>query len=353
VESKLTRKTISGFLELRDDHFDLVRAFFVVSMVLTHTFEMFYLPDYNRNYTFFVTVGFVFLSGLTNSARYTRRVHAEPFESLEKLSRRALKLVVLFIVCNIIILTILPARFYEMARLSTLRLAESALFGLNQSAFGFDILVPIAVTTFLCWFFLRARSRWSLLYGLCFLALLLPMETLPIDSVNSFGVKLVLIGLIGSSLGQFLSELDWDVFLRVLGKIRTMVITGVAIILYYLLLAEFTVKGAAIVYFIHVIPTIVIGLFVYLASMNMGLLGHGLIKLPVSLLSRHMLFAYLFHILVINMVFFVVPKRSLSFSMCVLFSFLILLVTIVTCSSIDPISKRFSLAGKAYSLFFR
>ena len=44
----------------RDQNFDFCRSFLVISMIFTHVFEVFYLYDYDRRITLFVTIGFVF-----------------------------------------------------------------------------------------------------------------------------------------------------------------------------------------------------------------------------------------------------------------------------------------------------
>ncbi len=62
----------------RDGNLDVTKTFLVISMVFTHAFQCYLLGDYNRHFTYYVTVGFIFISGYMYSAVYAERMLNEP-----------------------------------------------------------------------------------------------------------------------------------------------------------------------------------------------------------------------------------------------------------------------------------
>ena len=342
------------FLESKDLDFDVTRAFLVLSMVTAHVFEMFYAPDFNRHYVYYILVGFVLLSGFTVSVRYGEKVITDPMKYLSTYLQRFLKIFGLFLICNLCIMGLFPARFQPLTNLGFLSIISAIILGSRQAIFGFDVLIPIAFTILLSWFLLVIRSsKWAIPAVIVFLTLLLFVEKFNVAVLNSYGIKLTFAGLIGTILGKVVGGLDWGNLTRKLQKSLALILLAAGLFLYYFGLAVLTKKGSLMILSIHVIPSIVILLFIYLASKRAGFGSITPVQMISSLLSKHMLFAYLFHILVINILFSVIDEDSLDFFSSLLLSAGVLSATIAMCHAIEIVNKRSLFAFRAYSIFFK
>ena len=342
------------FLKSYDDNFSACRSFLVCSMVITHVFEQFYIPDYNRNLTYFVTIGFVFLSGLAVGALYPERIQKSPWGSLKKLSERAIKLLILFAVCNFIVFLLLPHRLMGFVQDSILKIILSCFLGDNTNLFAFDILIPIAVSTFCSFFLLRVvGNRWNLAF-LIFLFLLLVLTGKNEHILNYFGIKLLIIGLLGCLTGKELINLSWN---RIVGNISSshaiMSCAIVAIALNYLLISHFAPKGSPVIFHYQLIATFILLSSVYILSCYFQLPKTLLLRILDKTLAKHMLFAYLYHILVINCLFLIIRRDSLNFFLSSLLSFFLLSSTIALCYSIEIISKKSAIVSRIYSSIFK
>lgn len=335
-----------------DKHLDNCRSFLVFSMIFTHVFEMFYLPDYNRNFTYFVTIGFVLLSGFSIGALYTNIIAKAPKEVFKKMIVRALKLIVLFIVCNIIIVTTHNDKWNFLLDRDYIEIIISILIGSDQNIFGFDILIPIALTAFFSHFILLISVRSSNTIGLiAFMILLIALEMFEI--CNYYGIMIVLAGLFGCVLGQIAYQLDWDVFIQNMSKAFPLIGTGLLISLYYVAIFYFTEKGYKVKIGYHVIPTATLLFFVYIVSAKYYLGNRKAIDSLNKYLSRFMLFAYLFHILVINFLYFVIPKDSLGGLECIFVGVGVLSITIFACRCISYFSYKYVFFAKIYNVVFK
>ena len=204
-------------LQSHDNSLDVCRSFLIVSMVFTHVFEMFYLPDYNRRLTYFVTIGFVFLSGFTTGAIYYERICINSKLYFKTLTIRALKLLMMFVACNLFILTISDSRFIFFNQLSISEIFISIFLGTHQTLFGFDILVPLALTSFFSWFVLKFLNK-HISSAIIFIFLSFIWISEQTNILDYYGVKLLFTGLVGCLTGRFLNRLNWDNTLRILSK---------------------------------------------------------------------------------------------------------------------------------------
>lgn len=335
-----------------DANFDVCRTFLVVSMVFSHVFEMFFLPDYNRHLTYYVTIGFVFLSGFAIGVLYSERIRINPQKYLKRLTTRACKLFIMFVICNLVILLILKHRLDIFYQLSILEISTSVLLGTNQSLFGFDILIPIALTSLFSWLLLKVQGgRVSLVLIFLFFVSLSFMETL--NLLNYYGIKFMFVGLIGCLLGKLISDLDWSHALKTVVRSTGAIIGGIAVLSYYAILLFFSNKGSPINVYYHLIPSIAILFFVYMLSYDVRLGEWLVIKILNKTLGRYMLFAYLFHILVINSLFIFIPKDSLCLLGTSVLALLVLSFTIATCYLLDLLNLKSAVFAKTYSTFFK
>lgn len=342
------------FLKSHDNDFDTARAFLIVSMVFTHIYEMFYIPDYNRNYTFFVTIGFVLLAGFTNSIRYSNKVYERHSKYFMRYFKRFTKLLVLFIVTNIIVMAILPEKYILLTQLSPVKIIQCALLGSKSNIFAFDVLVPIAFTILLSWGLLSiASDKWAFITAVCLISLSALGGRVAKGYLNSYFISMTLVGLTGSAVGKLISTLNWDDFMKKMIKTYMTEITAILTILYFLALIFLTKKGVHLPWFINFIPTIIILFFIYLVSRKMNLNNYRPIKFITEPLSKHTLFAYLFHILIINILFNIIPKGSLNSIACLFLGIFVLLVTLGMCYLIEYINGESTLAKRTYSMLFK
>lgn len=352
AKAKLKSSDSDRFLESRDENFDTSRAFLVISMILTHSFEMFYTPDYNRQFTDFVTVGFVFLVGFTTGTIYAKTVAEAPRKYFKKFAKRSAKLLGIFLVCNVVIFLLLPDRLSMLAVRSPASVMMSILLGLDQRIFGFDILIPIAITIFLSWFILSARShRWTLPVAALLYVLFGFFERSA--TFNYFGIKFTLIGVLGTLTGKWVSGLEWRNAMRRLCASGANIGAGVFVLLYVPALWLLTEKSGEKIYFIHVLPTVAILYVIYLISMKLKFSSVVVFRVCFEPFSQYMLFAYLFHIAAINLLFLAIPRDGLDWTPTFLVFLAVMSCTVAACHFLKYLNNRWSFSQRMYNLAFK
>ena len=321
-------------------------------MVITHVFEMFYIPDYDRRLTYYVTIGFVFLSGFTVGARYSEKTRANPRESAKKLMSRGYKLLLVYAISNFLVLLIRRSKFDILIESTPLDIVMSVFLGTNQRLFGFDILVPIALTSIFSWVLLKLFNNWVQLAAIFLFALLLRVFETE-NLLDYYGVKLLVIGLMGCLAGSLLRKLDWQNALGTLLRYHATLMSGMVVLLYYITMIVFSGGNAPIMVHYHVIPTVVMLLFVYMLSYVFHLGENFLIKLLNMTLAKYMLFAYLFHILLINVLFLWVRHDSLGFMHTLAVGVFVLLMTVAACYFVELTTSKSPICARIYSTGFK
>ena len=338
-------------LRSHDNNFDLCRTFLLISMIFTHSFGQFYIPDYDRNLTNYVTIGFVFLSGFTIGTIYFERVRNNPQLYFRRTITRVFKLFLIFIMGNLIIIVFSKSKIQFLYHTSILKRSISIFLGTNQPFYSFDILIPIATTTLFSWFILKYFDRYmSLLFIIAFYLFIYFTETRNI--LNFYGIKYLLSGLIGCLIGRLMNNLDWDRVLKILSQNYAIICFGSIILLYYLILNYRPLKGDLQVHY-HLIPTIIILLFVYLISYHFQLNKNQRFKILNETLSIQLLFSYLYHLLLIHILFLFFPKDSLDLIGTLLVVFFLISICIVTCLFIDFLSAKSIVLKKIYLYIFK
>lgn len=338
--------------QTHDYHLDVCRSFLVISMIFTHVFEMFYIPDYNRRLTYFVTIGFVLLSGFVIGAIYKHRILQNRWASFLKLMFRTGKLILLFIFCNTIILLLMKDRLLHLSHNGLYEIIRSVLLGTTQKIFGFDILIPIALTTFFSFFILKVKSEHVKII-LCIIICISIVLFEEINFLNYYGTKLLLSGIVGCLLGAVTAEKDWKTIVIKLEKTWKIIVLGVIVLIYYIWIIIFTEKGGGISIGLHVVPTIFVILFVYLLSNKISLVKNRIVQMINDTLGSYMLFSYLYHILIINILFWVIKKDSLSFIKCFFLAIGIIALTVFTCKLIKYLNSKSKYFNIAYDAIFR
>lgn len=338
------------FLQSHDLDFDVCRSFLVVSMVFTHVFEMLYINDYNRNLTYFVTIGFVFLSGLTIGALYHGRIKTDGKRYGQKLLNRSLKLVIIYMVCNLFILIISPGRLVVLSGISLRKILVSICLGTKQEVFGFDILIPMAFTSFFSLGLLKMKNNQVKLAGFLFFVL----GVIEYQNVfNFYGVKLLLVGIIGCLIGIILIRYNWNYIIDKLLQYNAIMFCVVFLLVFYGLLCIVNCKQSSMIVSFHLLSTIVILMLVYLVSQNYALRNMRMVKSFVMLISKFMLLAYLFHILFLNTLFVFFHRDSLGLYNTISVGILVLSVTVVVCWLTKITISKSMLFSRLYSIVFK
>lgn len=342
----------SRFLESRDRDFDTCRVFLIISMIIAHAFEGFYQPDFNRQLTAFVTVGFVFLAGFTTSTIYADRMATESLNYFGRFLKPSIKLTVLFFVCNVGKFIVKRNILSTLVQYTPMRVVQSVVLGLDQNLFGFGILIPISFTIFLSWFLLSIQSRiWSLpLAGAFFIVFWISEHW---SLFNYFGIKFVLVGLIGSLMGKWVSGLSWKSSLLRLSALGINTGSGIFIFCYYLMLLFWSGRGSHLNFSVHLLPTIILLYLVYVISLKLRLARLIALRMLAETLSKHMLFAYIFHIGLLNLLCLVISKKGLDLLSTAEVSLFVLGVTVATCYLLNRANKKWVYSQALYNVVFR
>lgn len=336
-----------------DYYFDFCRSFLVIAMVFTHTFEQFYLPDYNRRLTYFVTIGFVLISGFSMGALYSDRVINNPLGNFEKFIKRTGKLFFLFSICNLGIFLFSEERRHILSAMGFSDIVGIAVLGNNQGVFAFDILVPLALTSIFSYLSLLILDiRFNKLYIVLTICIIFFIDT--IEWQNHYGVILLLCGIFGCFVGrQLYHTVDWSTAIKVLGNQLPMVLSGSIIICYYAGIVFFTPKGGGLHIGYHLPPSAMLLLFVYMCAIRFRLPDKNYISKISSLVSSYMLFIYLFHILINYLLFFIIPKDSLNMIECIFLGIVTNVLTIIVCQLIKYFCDRSPFFKVCYDAVFK
>lgn len=341
------------FLQHRDDHFDLCRSSLVICMVITHIFQNFYIYGYTHHVPIINLIGFVFLSGITVAAVYSEKLVIAPKKMSRQLTARAGKLLLIFLVCNLIVILVMPERIVELSKLGFWGLILAIILGTHQSYIAFDVLVPIAVTFFISIFLMRVirRNTISLILLILFMIMIWILEWL--DVFNYYGVKLTIVGIIGCLTGISVRFLDWSrAAERLSKKYSAIIIVGAIIIVYYFFPIFFTKINLA-KFSYHLLPTGLIMFFIYMGSYELNLNKWSIIKNINNTLAKYMLFAYLFHILVINIITVFLEENSLDFIKAIGLGLILLTFTILVCYILDFVNAKSALSKRVYNAIFK
>ena len=337
------------FLDAHDENFDVCRSFLAISMIVTHVFEMFLINDYNRSLTYFVTVGFVYISGLTIGAIYSQRFYEYPYKTIKKMVSRFLKLVFIYVFLNALVMVVMPWRFKEIYYWKIEKIIISVALGHANRMFGYDILIPIAFTSlFSCLTFFRYKLIYDAFFIVSSFVLMYTLNTC--YKYNDYGVILLIIGLIGSLMGKLLKKFELNYICYILKNKLIVFVLLILCIYYYYLIVVVWEKCVRIWY--HFLPTIILLITIYSISIKINPLIIKINKIN-SILSSNLLFIYIYHIAIINCLFYVIRKDSLTFIKTVNLSLALLVFVTLSCFLIDYLCKKSPFFKSLYIYIFR
>jgi hypothetical protein len=335
------------FLEGRDQDFDIVKTFLVISMVIAHAFQWFYIPIYNKNLTYYVLIGFVFLSGLTVGGVYQERFLTKPSTYTWAILLRAMKLLGIFLFANALIILLYPAALWQARNLPLTDLLASALLRDEAFRFSFSVLVAISFTFVGSVALLRWRRCFldPIFLGFGISALWIIEIT---GHFDYYTVKMTIVGLIGVLSGKILGFFEWEKLKTALSKWYLAIWT--CYVAYQAALLAFNTEWRLLVgHYINV--TIFLLLAVYLTSYHLGLGYYKVFGLLNRSLAKHMLFAYIFHLMFLRVLTKVTSRGDIYFAIGI--SLLTLWITIVGGLLIDVSTARYKTLNRTYSLIFR
>ena len=337
----------------RDEHYDTAKSFLVIAMIVRHVFDNLYQPSYNPNYSIFVLIGFVFLAGVTVSAvNYQRIVHSRP-ETIRRLLKRSLKLLFIYGLCNLTILSVFKNRAEYVLNLNPWELMWAILPGTHKHVFGFDVLVPIAVTIGLS-LVIMAYGRTVRFYAaLAVLSLTTLFIFQSYRILDYYGIMLVLVGIFGCCTGSIAELFEENAFLKQRLSASRLLYGLVLGVMFYLLYLVSLSKSLPVRFYNHVIPTAVLLFAVYMLSYSLSLNKMTVFRVFNQTLARYMLFAYLFHIFVNTFFIRILGKQRLDVVNSMLMAMALLLITMAACKVVDLFTSKSIILKRTYSLVFK
>ncbi len=340
------------FLQIRDIHFDMCRAFLILLMIIDHVFRRFYIHGYNTNITVVNLIGFVFLAAITSTAVNIPKIGTAGKEIIFKILFRSLKLFFLFIISNFFILILFPKRAIMLADYNVFDILLLILLGTRQDLIAFDVLVPISVVmlfSFLPVYYIRKLFLNILILIIVFLLILI-IETN--NFLNYYGIKLILSGIIGCSSARILILFDWSKVLVTTKKISSLVIV-ISLTFIYFLISSVLLGHSGIYYSKLIIFTFILLTICYSLSNLLNLHRFVIINYFSNIFSNFMLFSYMFHLLIVNVLilFFNLNRFNLFYS--ILIVLFVFLITFFSSLGLKKVCLKFQMISKIYNFVFK
>lgn len=335
-------------LERRDISFDICRAFLVLCMVVMHSILMYCKYGLSSNYTLAITLGFAFISGFAIGALYTNRLKNDFSKYSRRLMFRGAKLILIFTILNLIILYLHDIKYSMVVEYDLWDIIVVIFLGSRQDLFGFDILVPIALTSIMSWLFIIGTKGYATLLIIILLIFSVVLLDLFVD-FNVFGLKALMVGLIGVELGKIATTVDWDEFINWVVKSRFKYLCYAVIALYYYLM---TVVAFNDIYVsIHILPTIFLLFVVYLLARD--IYSVNIFRPFYTHISENLLLAYVSHILILRMLTFIIQPDSFNLYLTVFLAATMVMVTYYITLIADNLSSNYPLFKRLYRSFFK
>ena len=323
----------------RDLNLDFVKGFLVISMVIYHTFNYFTTVGYSATqYVRYSTGAFIFISGYLVATYYKNKFYLNKKDVCKRLIIRGLKLLLIFLVINLIISLIgLESHkkiYYDLNRF--LNNLNTVLISGNTNLFIFPILVPISYALLLSPLFLFFHA-WE--KSMIAMTALLVSAYLIID-IDIFNLWGLMIGIIGMLIG--LLQDSKKIYYSIKSK---------ALILSLFCVCIFLMK-----YFDRNILSYIIGILIILKLVY----DFSKTQNPANPVSRifiswgqYTLFGYL------SQIFFLQILRKFIFKDRFDLGYKILLIIIITsiflfilCKTLDLLRNRFYPVDKLYKFIF-
>jgi len=322
----------------RDLILDFVKGILVIIMVIYHIMNYFTTAsDTTFTYVRFITGSFVFISGYIIAVYYEHRFNIDKHTTSRRLITRGGKLLLLFTFLNIIInITEVgnPNKALGLSRYVH-DFVDIYIYGTPYRA-SFQVLLPISYLLALSPIFLLFSCLYLYAYAVLFL-LVFFLALLATPSVN---VNLIIIGLIGLSVGMMSNSLKYPFFLT-----RTWII--VPLIAICVSLMGYLDKYI-IAYSMGII--IILKLF-YDLGRSSNLQTH--LNQLIILLGQYTLVCYIMQIVFLQGLVFLLSRRRWGLGYETISIFLITIIFLSVLSlSIRFLRDRYTFMDKVYRLVF-
>ncbi|HNR14322.1 MAG TPA: hypothetical protein PLG17_00315 [Thermodesulfobacteriota bacterium] len=342
------------FLESHDRSYDFCRTYLVLGMIFAHTFSWYYCGTYYNCLLIMFQCGFIYMAGFTSAVLYSQKLSDHPKQIRTKLFTRFYQFMALFILLNLFICTMRPERLYTLTHAYSLPDIVFRIIILRENAnlISFEMLVPIAFTCLFSWFLIRSfRPRISLLLALFLILSLFLIEAT--GRFNYYGIRFIIIGLIGCLTGIFVSTLPWDKVKTRLMAPSLLLAVCLTIIVYLSLNYIFREEQRPIFYSVHVTFAVLNLLFAYQVAEKLQLAYDGIFSRLFSILGERMLFVYVVHLMIIYLLSGFIGMHTYSFFHTIAIAGGIILATAGVCHFVIVSSIRYPLVKNAYLLFFK
>lgn len=326
----------------REHIIDFSKGFLVMVMVAYHTLNYFPpAPGRLFAYLSFVTWGFIFYSGFMCGTIYFKRFTLNKKSVYKRLIIRGLKLILLFIVVNILIYVFIKSNV-EYAYLNSRTVYDKFVFIFfvgGDHLTDFHVLLPIAYTLLVSApLFSLHKFRYPVFFILIAVLILLSF----ID-VTTHNINCVLTGILGVFAGLLFNELRPRLYSM---PIRCL---GLVVLMLYLF---FVIPYEPRSYLIGFVVYIIIVLY-NLHSLAMLPASFNALTYSIDKLGQYSLFLYLAQIAILQilkrMPFFDFTPDSVDHVLIFVFVNVCLLVL---CYLLDYLRKKINFIDKAYRFVF-
>lgn len=320
---------------------DAVKGLLVVLMVLYHWLNYFVVRDGDiYKYLRFITPSFIFVTGFVITSVYLGRYRVGEWRLHERLLTRGLKLLVLFTVLNLLANAVLNTN-YEGTQLGVGTFVSRAfavyVVGGGQGV-AFEVLVPIG--------YLLAASSLLLMGCKLHKHFLLGLWLVCVGSVyglkwwgmGSVNVELFSMGLLGMVVGCFGMQ-------RIDRVARPAVAWIGAYVLYLGVLSVYNVM-----FELQVVGLILNAALLYGAAKRLG--GTGTVVRKVILLGQYSLFAYIAHIVILQVLARTMPPTDWWMGTYVVSLSVALALTLVAVETTGWVRRHSVLMDRLYRAVF-
>ncbi len=299
---------------------DTSRGVLVCGMIVFHVLLHLYQGSVRAAFLAFIPAGFLLFSGVLVSNVLQER------KTTFQIVVRGTKLLVLFLLCNLILWLHSPFPLKEMAM---------SLIYANPQTMSFEILVPIAWTVILSPVFLRLHPRFTSISALSGLLMLDLTQTFP------FTLKFFIIGVLGIGIGKqrilrFLSTDD-----RM--SDRNAIIVALFSAILYMLLGMWNHSSWVLQTFFVVVA---------FSSLPTFIVRSHRLASALSLLGRHSLFLYVFHVMLIASLSRLFHVSTHSMLAIVVIALAVTAVCLLVAWVVSALTNRFTSLRTLYRFVF-
>ena len=334
--------TFSNNSKDRDHIIDFTKGVFVIAMVAYHTLNYF-LPNFLKGFAYlsFVNKGFIFYSGFLCGTIYFKKYVLNREAVYKRLTVRALKLMLLYIVLNILVYAFIKSdiEYYYLNSRSFYDNFVLILIDGSSGITAFGVLQPIACTLLIGAPLIGLHKfKYYIYFIIIFVFVLLSFSNVTTHNANG-----VLVGIFGVFSGLFFNEMRDKLYIAPIRYI------GILFLMAFLLfVVPYEPRSSLITIVIYII------LVVYnLHSLAMLTGPSKAVTFSIDKLGQYSLFLYLTQIGVLQILkrTFKISSSSITIDHIMIFVFVNVLL-LALCYLADYSRKKMTVIDKVYRFVF-